>query len=190
MIVISPDQYRHMPWKNGGGSTTEIAVSPVAASLDAFDWRVSMAGVVEPGPFSAFAGVDRTLSVLTGNGIVLDIEGRAITLVRDSRPLSFPADVRVHGAPIDGPISDLNVMTRRGRCQHSVLRLTGFDEIDVWGCGATNLILSINPVEIRENDAIIDLPAGATARFDDPAGPIIITSDGAIELYLIEIFLA
>ena len=33
-----------MPWKNGGGETTEIAVSPPGAGLDDFDWRVAWRG--------------------------------------------------------------------------------------------------------------------------------------------------
>ena len=39
-ILRAPD-YRRMPWKNGGGETTEIAVFPAGAGLDDFDWRVS-----------------------------------------------------------------------------------------------------------------------------------------------------
>jgi environmental stress-induced protein Ves len=190
MIVIPPDQYRFMPWKNGGGSTTEIAISPSGAGLDDFDWRVSMAGVAEPGPFSAFPGVDRTLSVLEGNGIVLDIQDRAVTLAWDSPPLQFPADVRVHGAPVDGPIVDLNVMTRRGRYRHGVLHLTAMDEMDVWCCGVTNLILSIGEVRMTADGVSLDLPAGAAVRLDEAAGPLVLACDGAIEIFLIEIFAA
>ena len=49
------------PWKNGGGCTTEIAIAPPGASLDAFEWRISLATIAASGPFSAFPGVDRTL---------------------------------------------------------------------------------------------------------------------------------
>ncbi|TIV73619.1 MAG: HutD family protein, partial [Mesorhizobium sp.] len=68
------------------------------------------------GPFSSFAGIDRTLSVLEGEGIVLDIAGRAPALLTaDSAPLAFAGDVPTSAALISGPITDLNVMTRRGR---------------------------------------------------------------------------
>jgi environmental stress-induced protein Ves len=113
-----------MPWKNGGGVTTEIAVSPIGAGLDDFDWRVSMARVEGGGPFSGFAGVDRTLAVLEGEGIVLDIAGHPPAEVTGvSAPLSFPADVPTQATLIAGPITDLNVMTRRGRMTHTVKRL-------------------------------------------------------------------
>ena len=59
-ILRAPD-YRVMPWKNGGGTTTEVAVSPEGAGLDHFDWRISMARVEQDGPFSTFPGIDRTL---------------------------------------------------------------------------------------------------------------------------------
>jgi environmental stress-induced protein Ves len=33
------------PWKNGGGSTTQIAVFPPDAGFEEFDWRVSLATI-------------------------------------------------------------------------------------------------------------------------------------------------
>lgn len=35
-----------------------------------FIWRISMARVEQPGPFSAFPGVDRVLAVLEGESLV------------------------------------------------------------------------------------------------------------------------
>lgn len=56
--------YTSMPWKNGGGVTTEIIVHPAKAPMADFDWRISMANVAQDGPFSIFPGVDRTLCIL------------------------------------------------------------------------------------------------------------------------------
>ena len=33
------------PWKNGGGSTRELACWPLGAGMDAFGWRVSVATI-------------------------------------------------------------------------------------------------------------------------------------------------
>lgn len=112
-----------MPWKNGGGVTVEIAIHPANASVDNFDWRISTATVANDGAFSVFAGVDRTLSVLEGDGIVLDVEGVETTLTRETVPFSFAADASSSACLIDGPIIDLNVMTRRGRFTHRVERI-------------------------------------------------------------------
>jgi environmental stress-induced protein Ves len=119
-----------MKWKNGLGETAEITIYPPAASLDAFDWRISMARVEADGPFSPFAGVDRTLAVLSGSGIRLIPQGRAaVDLDSRSDPYSFPADIACTASLGDGGITDLNVMTRRGRCWHRVRRIGvgGFD---------------------------------------------------------------
>ncbi|MEO4000256.1 HutD family protein [Mesorhizobium sp. CAU 1732] len=121
MRMLHAAGHRRMPWKNGGGETTEIAVSPEGASIDDFDWRVSMARVERDGPFSVFPGVDRTLAILEGQGIMLDVEGRGtLTLTRASEPATFPADAPTSCALIAGPILDLNVMSRRDRVSHTV----------------------------------------------------------------------
>lgn len=132
MRIIRASECRSMPWKNGGGTTTEIAVHPQGASLDGFDWRISMAHVGTDGPFSTFPGIDRTLSVLKGNGIVLAFgDGETIRLERTSEPHAFAADRLVEGRLVAGPIDDLNVMTRRGRWRHAVRRLTGPGPIEI-----------------------------------------------------------
>lgn len=43
MKVLRSAAYQRMPWKNGGGETTEIIISPQGAALSDFDWRISMA---------------------------------------------------------------------------------------------------------------------------------------------------
>jgi environmental stress-induced protein Ves len=121
--IIGQHECRRMPWKNGGGETIEIAVFPPAADLDEFDCRVSMATVAADGPFSIFPEIDRTLCVLSGNGISLALHGRAsLALDRHSAPFSFPADIPAVARLTDGPIADFNVMTRRTGWRHTVER--------------------------------------------------------------------
>src|SRR4029077_9426905 len=87
--IIRAGDCKTTPWKNGGGSTTEIATGPAGASLEAFDWRVSMARVTSDGPFSDFASVDRTLAVVKGNGLVLTTgENAPVTLSSGADPVS------------------------------------------------------------------------------------------------------
>jgi environmental stress-induced protein Ves len=144
MRVLRAAVYRVLPWKNGGGTTTEIAVSPDGVGLDDFDWRISMARVETSGPFSSFAGIDRTLSVLEGDGVVLDIAGRPPErLTADSAPFAFPGDVRTSAALIGGPITDLNVMTRRGRMAHKVERRPLSGEIRIAPRADTTLVLAV-----------------------------------------------
>ncbi|PBC09123.1 HutD family protein [Mesorhizobium sp. WSM3859] len=145
MRILRAARYRVMPWKNGGGTTTEIAVSPDGAGLDDFDWRVSMARVETGGPFSSFTGIDRTLSVLEGEGVVLDIAGRApVRLTKASAPLAFAGDLPTSAALISGPITDLNVMTRRGRMAHRVERRPLSGEIRISPRADRTLVLAVN----------------------------------------------
>jgi environmental stress-induced protein Ves len=172
MRILRAAEYRSMPWKNGGGVTTEIAVSPTGAGLDDFDWRVSMARVELSGPFSRFAGIDRTLAVLEGEGIVLDIAGRSpTTITRATDPLSFPADVPTAARLIGGPITDLNVMTRRGRMTHSVERLVISAPVEIRTEAGTTLILCLNgevivpaaePVRLGPLDTLLPGPDSAS----------------------------
>ncbi|MGH9422598.1 MAG: HutD/Ves family protein, partial [Thermoanaerobaculia bacterium] len=90
MKIVGAADCRTTSWKNDGGVTSEIAIAPSGASLEAFDWRVSMARVASDGPFSEFAGIDRTLAVVSGSGLELTIGGAApVVLGRDSDPLRF-----------------------------------------------------------------------------------------------------
>jgi environmental stress-induced protein Ves len=121
--LLRAADYKTMPWKNGMGSTTEIAISPADATLDAFDWRVSMARVASDGPFSSFAAIDRTLLVLEGNGIDLSVAARAPVRVDRDTIHSFPGDQPTAARLVAGPITDLNVMTRRDVLSHHVQRV-------------------------------------------------------------------
>lgn len=118
----------------------QIAVHPQGASVDDFDWRISMATVASDGPFSVFPGIDRTLSVLEGDGIVLDVEGQISTLTRESAPLAFAADSRSAAYLIGSAITDLNVMTRRWRFAHRVQRLPVSDTIQMQASGDPALL--------------------------------------------------
>lgn len=128
MRLLPAAAHRRMPWKNGGGVTTEIAVFPPDAGLDDFSWRISMARVETDGPFSLFPGVDRTLMLLDGEGLYLTVEGKGVHhLARPYETAAFPADVVASARLRAGPITDLNVMTRRGVCEAEVglVRVSG-----------------------------------------------------------------
>jgi environmental stress-induced protein Ves len=149
-----------MPWKNGGGETVEIAVFPPDASVEDFDWRISMATVASNGPFSVFSGVDRTLSILDGNGMSLSIDRSApIVLNETSEPLSFAADVPVDAVLVDGPITDLNVMTRRGRFSHRVERKSSDIFIEPPTIGETVFVLSTGTISLETEGEVVVLDA-------------------------------
>lgn len=104
-------------WKNGGGSTREIACWPPGAGLGDFEWRLSIATIAASGPFSVFPGIERTIMLLAGDGVRLHsadgtLDHRLATL---HRPFAFSGDVALACTLLGGASSDFNVMARRGR---------------------------------------------------------------------------
>lgn len=114
---LAPADVRRVPWKNGRGTTDELAIGPDGASFDAgdFDWRIARAGVAEPAPFSRFDGFDRVLVVIEGAGLRLTHEGRPPLVVEPLAPHRFAGEDAPHADLVAGPVRDLNVLTRRGR---------------------------------------------------------------------------
>jgi uncharacterized protein len=114
-VILRAAERVAVPWKNGGGVTREVAVWPPGSNVEVFDWRVSLAEVRAGGPFSSFPGVDRQMAVLAGQ-LTVAIEGHeSLTLSPDSPPLGFAGEAHVVAQPSGRPVTDLNVMTRRGR---------------------------------------------------------------------------
>ncbi|MGQ9371167.1 HutD/Ves family protein [Azospirillum sp. ST 5-10] len=185
MQILRARDHKRMPWKNGGGETTEVAVFPEGAGLDDFGWRVSMARVAQDGPFSVFPGVDRTLSLLAGRAMDLDVDGRGThRLTPHAPPLAFPADVPTAARLPDGPILDLNVMTRRDRYRHAVRRSLPFDRDTFVATSPWTLLFLLSPrvIETEQgvcaagaHDAVV-LRQGETCvvRSDDPTAVLYI----------------
>jgi environmental stress-induced protein Ves len=129
------------PWKNGGGVTREVAAFPEGAGLDAFVWRVSVADVAQAGPFSRFAGIDRTLVLLSGAGMLLDekVETSTTNTLALTQPLDiaqFAGEAQIDARLVDGATRDFNLMVRRG---------AAVGETEVWR-GATQRSLSADVV--------------------------------------------
>ena len=183
--ILRARDHRRMPWKNGGGETVEIAVFPPEADLASFGWRVSMATVASDGPFSVFAGIDRTLSILEGKGMELDIAGRPSTLLTQaSHPLAFPADAPTSARLVSGPIVDLNVMTRRGQWTHRVERRVVEGQHHLDAEGGVTMLLSLGNMRIDSRGHGEELGRLDCAILE---GVVLITSDMPTETYLIRI---
>ncbi|MEZ5925996.1 MAG: HutD family protein [Hyphomicrobiaceae bacterium] len=108
-------EHRRMPWKNGQGETLEVARSPDGQSLDAFDWRVSVAPVIADGAFSLFPAIERTIAVVEGDGMDLALADGRQHRLRPGIPFTYDGGMAVHGRLIRGPVRDFNVMSRRGK---------------------------------------------------------------------------
>ncbi|PQV47480.1 HutD family protein [Paraburkholderia sp. BL21I4N1] len=165
------------PWKNGGGVTREVAAVPEQAGLDSFVWRVSIADVAQAGPFSRFAGIDRTLVLLSGAGMLLDeiagpervaageaASGGVVKTHALTQPLDiarFAGETPIDARLVDGATRDFNLMVRRGAAR---------GEVDVWR-GATQHVLSADVVLLYCADGAVAVSLG------DWAAPPLATGD-------------
>jgi uncharacterized protein len=188
MRHLRAKSYRRQPWKNGGGETIEIAVSPAGAGIDDFDWRVSMARVEADGPFSAFPDIDRTLTILEGEGIELIFEGQAPVRIQ-GEPHAFPGDVATQAKLLDGPITDLNVMTRRGRLTHRVRPISASGIVDFVVRSPTAL-LYCHRGAVSVGDEYADpfeLAAGDSLLIEAQPNSLRLVAEAPSTLFLVEI---
>lgn len=107
--LLRATDYPSAPWKNGGGTTQEIA-RDAGQALDDFGWRLSLADVQSSGDFSVFAGYQRIITVLQGAGMSLTIDGQPSRALQVSDPLAFRGDSLVSSTLLDGPIRDFNLI--------------------------------------------------------------------------------
>ncbi|MDT9692790.1 HutD family protein [Streptomyces sp. P9(2023)] len=111
------------PWRNGGGTTRTIVSSPAGA--EGFGWRASVADIDRDGPFSAFPDVDRTLTLLAGDGLRLTCPGVFDRLLaRAGEPFAFAGDHTATAELPGGPCRVLNIMVRRGPWNARVSQVT------------------------------------------------------------------
>lgn len=120
LVHLTPADYRRMRWKNGLGWTTEIVVRPAEGELEL---RASIAEVDTDCDFSRLPGIDRSILVLSGDGMELRVgDDPAVTLREGGEALVFSGDRDTRCRLLGGPTRDFNVMTRRERWTHALER--------------------------------------------------------------------
>lgn len=155
MRIIRPEDFLTQPWKNGGGITHEIARADQDGALL---WRLSIAEVASDGPFSAFPGLSRILTVIEGAGLYLDTPGGRLDAL-PLQPLAFPGDLPVASHMIDGPIRDFNVIWDDQRLTARVTPLDGALPACPAAAGRFYALLTLTA-------GFAPLPAGAIALTD------------------------
>ncbi|RNL56357.1 HutD family protein [Arthrobacter oryzae] len=114
MEIIRYAELKAQPWRNGGGVTRELRRHPADGGPDGgWDWRISIADVSKAGGFSVFPGMDRVLTVIEGELLLLSVDGAEHPLEK-YRPFRFSGDADSTGTLPTGDIRDLNVITRTG----------------------------------------------------------------------------
>lgn len=111
LTILSPETFKTIPWKNGLGHTTELAIN-CGGNLDNFDWRLSIASVVSDGDFSNFSGYQRHLVLVDGEGLILDHRNGDINELTNLLDVAdFDGGNNTYGRLVSGSIKDFNIMT-------------------------------------------------------------------------------
>lgn len=114
-LILDPSGVVPAPWRNGGGTTRELAsaVSPDGELL----WRISVADLDRGAAFSSFPGVDRIIVALGPLRLTVDGEHHRCQVGDRVR---FPGEAVVSVSPA-APTRALNVMTGRGAYRAEVV---------------------------------------------------------------------
>lgn len=168
--VIRQADTTPLRWRNGGGMTREIAVSPAMASFDNFDWRISIADIEQPGAFSQFPGIDRSLTVIDGEAMVLiqmapasvsSVESDTAVMAPSERyyplarweSLCFAGETRIKSHLPAGPTRDFNLMWRRDSM-----------------AGQVDVLRAVNELQLAPGSTVLYIAAGsyrvATTQLD------------------------
>ena len=177
--LLDPATTIAMPWKNGGGTTLQLAISPKGARLEDFAWRLSSAQVAVDGAFSSFPGADRSLAVLAGNGLRLRRgDGSSEELLSGGMAAYFPGEEPIEATLLDGPVNDLNLMTRRTAWRHRLapLPVQGQRTLDN---DAALLLLWCQ----RGTAIACRLPSGERRQLDSGQGLLLEDEPGLLELH-------
>ncbi|RYF58364.1 MAG: HutD family protein [Comamonadaceae bacterium] len=173
-----------VPWKNGGGTTREIACWPADSDMNTFDWRISVARIDRDGPFSAFDGIDRVITLLDGAGVRLG--GVDHTLSQPLSPYAFDGAAAVHGELIDGPCEDLNIMSRRAHIDADVRALRATTRVP--GAPAGMLLAVHSAWQISSADGVsLRLAPGTGIWWHAPLSECTVTPETASPAGLIAV---
>ncbi|WP_336293811.1 HutD/Ves family protein [Bartonella sp. CB169] len=167
MQWLKASQYKVMPWKNGGGSTREVALS--LNDHGEMDWRISIATISQSGPFSSFEGIDRTIALLDGDQVTLNVANQdTIVLDRSSQPFSFAGEASVDAILNGRETTDLNIMTRRKTWKHEMVRMDTDEENLLLNDAAYLLVVFNAEYEVEFESRIINVSRFDTVMLEYP----------------------
>ncbi|MFJ4372784.1 HutD family protein [Pseudomonas japonica] len=139
LTLLRAADYPRMPWKNGGGSTEEIT-RDAGQGLEGFGWRLSIADIGESGDFSSFAGYQRIITVLQGDGMVLQVDGQPSRALLPFDAYVFSGESQVSCRLLGGPIRDFNLIYAPQRYRARLQWFSGYSR--VFSSASTLLLFS------------------------------------------------
>ncbi|WP_095144602.1 HutD family protein [Pseudomonas sp. Irchel s3b6] len=174
--VLRAADYPRMPWKNGGGSTEEIT-RDAGTGLDGFGWRLSIADIGESGGFSTFAGYQRVITVLQGDGMTLTVDGQDARPLLPLDPFAFSGESQVSCTLLGGAIRDFNLIYAPKRYGARLQWLDG--EQRFFSEAGTVLVFSVSQaLELKVGNSVSQLGRHDCLQFDGNTGLLEVSSNG------------
>ena len=189
--VLTEQDYRKMPWKNGQGFTLEIARSH-GEGLENFDWRVSIADVKEAGAFSHFPNKQRVIGVLEGIGLTLHVdENRPVTLMQ-KQFFAFHGESNVHAELVDGVIRDFNLIYNPEKYL-ARFQWLNTSSVSSWISDASQILIfnTSAKLNLRIDEEMYSLKVFETLLVKNKGTPLQIVPEahGSFDFCVIELFL-
>ena len=182
MIKIIPvNEFKQIPWKNGQGVTTELAINK-GSSVHDFDWRLSVASVVENGAFSDFSGYVRQLVLIEGNGITLSHGNNKIDKLEKLLDVAtFDGANSTIGSLHDGPIKDFNIMTKSSKFISTVETIVEKKSMFLKHSSLCFIYGLRNNIEVtNQNDIKAILPQGHLMQINNNSDRLMIIAENTI----------
>jgi len=169
LTALDPAGYRHMPWKNGGGVTTDIAVSMLpgfaAGHWEGIVWRFSRTAIVTPGAFSDLSGFDRELALVAGEGLVLETTDGDIDVRQAFKPVRFAGETTIVSRLEAGPVEVVNLIGDRSRVSIDLACLSG-GATSTCPAGIHIIYAAAGSCELAIDDKACQIAAGHAMRID------------------------
>lgn len=171
---LDPGRYRRTPWKNGGGTTVDIAGE---ATSQAEVWRFGRTPIAAAGPFSDYAGFDRLQVLVAGSGLVLGTPDGEIDVRQPFRPVRFAGETPIVSRLENGPVEVVNLIGRRTAVRLG-LRVLEAGQTMVLAAGTHIVYAADRPVTVAVGDADRPLAADHALRIDAGVSSMLICRRG------------
>lgn len=164
---LTPDNYRHVPWKNGGGVSTTIASlreeGSGADDRSGVIWQLGRTSIAVPAPFSDLSGFERMQVVVGGRGLVLETPDGEIDLRLPFQPRRYDGGTPIVSRLEAGPVQVVNLIACRDRCTIALeapaegesCSLRPGQHIAYAPAGAARVRLGSDMIEIKADHAML-----------------------------------
>ncbi|MEO7236024.1 MAG: HutD family protein [Lapillicoccus sp.] len=149
--IVRSAEREPTPWKNGHGATREIARRLLGVRGPRFVWRVSVSDVTQDADLARFPGVERSATLVDGDGLTIDVAGEQHVL-EPYGSVRFDGEAETRLRLAGGPVRILNVMALSSRMSARVEVVDLSTERPLTIAGTTLVVLLSGAAQVHAAD--------------------------------------